>query len=452
MGCISLHHFVQRQEQEGAAQRLKRDAVEFANLQTEVEKKRETLDALLRRQNEMALTTRLQDLDVTSTNIRVMEKARTPAAPFRPNTRFNLMLGVFLGMMLGSVMALLLEYLDNTVSSAAELEKLVDLPILAVIPRYLGDQPAPRRVGRRRVTPATPLVDLAADKDPRASVAEAYRELRTSILLSNPGRPPRRVVVTSSLPEEGKTATATNLAIVLAQLGKRVLLVDTDLRRPRLHKTFPVENRAGVSTFLSGLEADPLQLVQPTGVENLDLLPSGPIPPNPSELLNSPTFIEMGDQLLEDRYDHIVFDSPPVLSVSDPVIIAHTASTAILVVRAGSTTKQSIRLAVSKFHRTETTQMGVVLNDLDADAHGAPYYRYHYESRQEPTDPDERDHGNRAYGQPMAWSPPGETPVTRWPASSRSVSPRSSFSLPCPWAPLARGAAWAWRSAPACWR
>jgi capsular exopolysaccharide synthesis family protein len=251
-------------------------------------------------------------------------------------------------------------------------------------------------VGRRRTAVETPLVDLAADKDPRASVAEAYRELRTSILLSNPGQPPRRIVVTSSLPEEGKTATATNLAIVLAQMGRRVLLVDTDLRRPRLHKTFPVENGAGVSTCLSGLESDPVALVQPTGVENLDLLPSGPIPPNPSELLNSPTFVEMGDRLLAERYDHIVFDSPPVLSVSDPVIIAHTAGTAILVVRAGSTTKQSIRLAVSKFHHSENTQMGVVLNDLDADAHGAPYYRYNYESRQDPTDTDKRDHGNRA--------------------------------------------------------
>jgi capsular exopolysaccharide synthesis family protein len=385
--AANLDRLLARHEE--AAQRLKRDAVEYNNLQSEVVKKRETLDALLRRQNEMALSTRLADLDATSSNIRVMEPAQPPVAPFRPNTRLNLLLGLVLGLAVGVAAALVLDHLDNTIGSPMELERSLSLPVLGVIPRHGGSATPLARVRRKAPDARAGSIDLIAHRDGRSGVSEAYRGLRTSILLSNPGHPPRQIVMTSALPEDGKTATALNLAVVLAQLGRQVLLVDTDLRRPRLHEAFGVDNGRGVSTYLSGLEEDPLHLVVPTGIEHLDLMPSGPIPPNPSELLNAPVFARLGPGLLERGYDHVLFDSPPVLSVSDPAIVASVADTGILVVRAGRTPRQSVRLAAARLEQTGGGPFGVVLNDFDAEAHGSTYRRYqNYYGRYEASDDD----------------------------------------------------------------
>jgi capsular exopolysaccharide synthesis family protein len=362
--------------QEYDAQQLKRHAVEFSNLQAEVDTKRRTLDALLARRNEMTLSTRLRDLESTSTNIRIMERASPPAAPFRPNTVVNLAMGVMFGLALGVGMALLLDYLDNTLAGPAELERVTGLPVLAVVPRQTV--PGGSSLKRLKGPVAAPEFDLASHLDPRSAPAEAYRELRTSLLLSHPGQPPRRIMITSALPEEGKTATTINLAIVLAQLGRRVLVVDTDLRRPRLHKPFDAENRQGVSTYLSGLSHDAAALAVPTAVPHLHLLSSGPIPPNPSELLNSERFREMAEELLAAGYDHLLFDSPPALSVSDPVVIAAAVESGILVVRAGRTPRQSVKLAAEKLRPVESARFGALLNDLDSDAGGARYAGYHY--------------------------------------------------------------------------
>lgn len=373
-------------DQEASAQALKRNAIEFANLRSEVEKKRETLDALIERQNQMSLSTRLKDMDASSSNIRIVDRAKTPTAPFKPRTKVNVLLGLFFGMVLGVGAALLLDYLDNTIGSPADLERVIDLPLLAVIPRSAAATTGSSLTGMRKApVPADSPADLLSHADPRTPAAEAYRELRTSILLSSAGHPPARIVVTSALPEEGKTATAINLAIVLAQLGRRVVIVDTDLRRPRVHKAFRVDNQRGVSTYLSGMADDPVSLVRHTDVPDLDLLSSGPVPPNPSELLNSATFEEMGRRLLDAGYDHVIFDSPPTLSVSDPVIVASVVDAGILVVRAALTPRQSVRLAAEKLGKNNVAPVGVVLNDLDGSSRGASYYAYHsyghYEDR-----------------------------------------------------------------------
>jgi len=332
---------------------------------------------LFQRQIEMALSSQLKDLESTSTNIRIVEKARTPIAPFSPNPKRNLVLALMLGLAAGLGLAFLLDYLDNTITAVGQLTATVSIPLLAVIPRHREAAAPGSKSGPWG--PATEF-DLIAHKDSRAIASEAYRELRTAMLLSHPGEPPRRLMVTSALPEEGKTATVINLAIVLSQLGRRVILVDTDLRRPRLHKVLRKENQRGVSTYLSGLEQDPAALTLGTGIDNLDLIPSGPIPPNPAELLDSERFRQLADGLLANGYDHVLFDSPPVLSVSDPVIIASNVDVGILVVRAAKTPRQSIRLAAEKL-RHGNKKMGVVLNDLDADRQGAGYYRYQYYGR-----------------------------------------------------------------------
>jgi len=363
-------------EQQTAAQALRRDAVEFANLQSEVQKKRETLDALISRQNEMALATRLKDVEATSSNIRVVELAKPPTGPFRPNVRLNLALGLLFGALAGVGLALLLDHLDNTIGSVEELQRLTGLPVLAAIPRH-GIALTPLARVRRRAPPVeSGALDLITHRDARACVSEAYRDLRTAILLSNPGQPPRKIAVTSAMPEEGKTATATNLAVVLAQLGARVLLVDTDLRRPRLHKVFGVSNRRGMSTALSGLEDEPRQLIVTTDVAGLDLLPSGPVPPNPSELLNSPTFAALARSFLDAGYDHVVYDSPPVLSVADAVILASAVDTCVVVVRAQRTPRQPVRVAVEKVRQVGGVSFGLVLNDLDPERHGTARYGY----------------------------------------------------------------------------
>ena len=372
----NLDHLLDNQE--GAAQQLKRESVEYANLQSEVDKKRETLSALITRQNEMALATRLADLEATSSNIRLLSRAEPPVHPFKPAVRFNLLLGLLIGVGAGVALVILLERLDNTVSSIEDLRRAAGWPLLAVIPhheRAPGGAVAPLlRLGRRgRETPGE-TVDLVTQHAGQGASAEGYRDLRTAILLSSPGHPPRTLMITSALPEEGKSATAINLAVVLAHTEARVLLIDTDLRRPRLHRAFGTTNARGVTSCLSGMERDVRALVQPTGVEGLDLLASGPVPPNPSELLNSPQFRELASRLLESGYQHLVFDSPPVLSVSDPVIAATSMECCILVVRADRTPRPSVRLAVDKLAAAVGGTAGIVLNDLDPSRWGRAYY------------------------------------------------------------------------------
>jgi capsular exopolysaccharide synthesis family protein len=359
--------------QERNAQTLRRDAVEFVNLQTEAKNKRATLEALITRQNEMSLSSRLKDLDVTSTNVRIVDRAKPPLAPFRPDRTLNTLLGLVLGLGLGVAIAFFLDYLDNTIGSPSEAEKATGLPLLASIPRH-GEEPKPLGRARRRPVPAA-SVDLVSRDDPRAAATEAYRELRTALLLSGVGGPPRRISLSSALAEEGKSTTATNLATVLAQLGRKVLLVDADLRRPRLHRAFGVEGARGLSTYLSGMEDDPLVLVERTSVEGLALLASGPIPPNPAELLDSERFASFGARLLEAGFDHVLFDSPPVLSVADPVLVGKAVDAVLLVVRAHRTPKDAVRAAVEKLVQAKIRPVGTVLNGLDFDAHG--YRAYH---------------------------------------------------------------------------
>lgn len=361
--------------QERAAQSLRKDAVEFVNLQTEVKKKRETLDALITRQNEMALSSRLKDLDATSTNVRIVDRAKPPLAPFRPNRGLSTMLGLVLGAGLGIAMAFFLDYLDNTLGSAGEVERATGFPVLATVPRHGEDAPGLTRI-RRRPVPAIG-VDMVARDDPRSPATEAYRELRTALLLSGAGRPPGRIMVSSAMPEEGKSATALNLAVVLAQLGRKVLLVDGDLRRPRLHRALGLDNSSGLSNYLSGMADDCAALIQQTSVPGLGLIASGPIPPNPAELLNSARFTGLGDALASGGWDHIVFDSPPVLSVSDPVLIGTTVDAVVLVVRAHRTPRESVRAASEKFAQAKVRPVGAVLNGLDMEAHGYRGYRYY---------------------------------------------------------------------------
>jgi len=206
-------------------------------------------------------------------------------------------------------------------------------------------------------------------------MAESYRALRTSLLLTSAGGPPKTILITSALPQEGKTTTSTNTAIVLAQKGTRVLLVDADLRRPSIHKTLGMGPRAGLSNVLAGNASLPQTIVRSTVLPNLFVLPAGTPPPNPAELLASASMRDVLEQLRE-HYDHIVIDTPPTLSVTDAVVMSTAADQVILVIRSGQTTKQALRRARDILMQVNARVCGVLLNAVDLRS---PDYYYYYE-------------------------------------------------------------------------
>jgi polysaccharide biosynthesis transport protein len=210
---------------------------------------------------------------------------------------------------------------------------------------------------------------------PKSQMAESYRALRTSLLLTSVGGPPRVILVTSALPEEGKTTTSINVAIVLAQKGTRVLLVDADLRRPSIHKTLSMGPRSGLSNVLTGNTSLEQAIIRSSILPNLFLLPAGTPPPNPAELLASSNMKDVLAQLRE-QYDHIVIDTPPTLSVTDAVVMSSRADRVILVIRSGQTTKQALRRARDLLLQVNAKLCGVLMNAVDLNS---PDYYYYYE-------------------------------------------------------------------------
>ncbi|HEV8374972.1 MAG TPA: polysaccharide biosynthesis tyrosine autokinase [Candidatus Polarisedimenticolia bacterium] len=365
--------------QKGEAIKQKKYGVEYANLKATVDSKREILNKLMQRETETGSLSQLKNAGTG--NVWVVDAAEIPDHIFRPNKKMNILLSLFVGLALGVGMAFFLEYLDNSIKSAADIEKYVQLPTLGTIPMVVSSALAGEMATAKRLRrePVSPAVDLVTMRDPASPASEAYKTLRTSLLLSTADAAPKIIVVTSSEPQEGKTVTTLNTAITLTQSGKRVLLVDGDMRRPRLHKALGGGNGAGLSNYLSG-NADLDSLIQETEIPNLFLVSSGPIPPNPSELLASEHFdILLKTLKSSDRFDHVLIDSPPLLSVADPVIMASKAGATILVVQCGRTARPAVVRGRQKLAQAKVNILGVVLNDVDM-RHG-DYYSYHYGSR-----------------------------------------------------------------------
>ncbi len=382
--------------QKDESMRQKQYAVEYSNLKAAVDSKREILNKLMQRETETGSLSRLKGAGTG--NVWVVDSAETPDRIFRPKKKLNIFLSLVVGLGLGIGMAFFLEYLDNSIKSTADIEKYVQLPTLGSIPMVVsetvaGEAVALRRVKRELVSPA---VDLATLRDPSSRISEAYKTLRTSLLLSTADAPPRVIVVTSSEPQEGKTVTVLNTAITLTQSGKKVLLIDGDMRRPRIHKALGASNGSGLSNYLSG-NADLDDIVQDTEVQNLFLVPSGPIPPNPAELLASEHFDFLLDTLKKSsRFDHVLIDSPPLLSVADPVIMASKAGAVILVVQCGRTARQAVMRGRQKLAQAKANILGVVLNDVDV-RHGE-YYSYRYGPRRRHYRYEKKVEGSEAAG------------------------------------------------------
>jgi capsular exopolysaccharide synthesis family protein len=282
-------------------------------------------------------------------------------------------------------LAFFLEYLDNSVKSVEDVVRVAQLPTLAVIPSITTiSQRAPTvKRGRHQLASVSSSLGSQAEVengnltklvtlDRVSSVVEAYRMLRTSVLLSAAGSPPKIILFTSGQPGEGKTTTAINTAISLSQLGSSVLLIDADLRRPTVHRVFKMNHSQGLSTYLSRqVEIDPL--IHKLWVPNLSVLPCGPIPPNPAELISSERMRD-GLKALSEKYDHILIDSPPLINVTDPVILSTMVDGVILVVQAGRSTRDVVRRARHELSSVGAKIFGVVLNNLDIKREGYGSY------------------------------------------------------------------------------
>ncbi|MBI5100267.1 MAG: polysaccharide biosynthesis tyrosine autokinase [Nitrospirae bacterium] len=352
-------------EAKGEALNLNEKAMEYGIISREVETNRQLYDALVKRVKEQSITDQIQTV-----NVLIVEKAELPSSPVKPKKAMNVLLGLLLGLFGGVGMAFFVEYLDQTVKSPDDVEAKVGTPVLGLIPLV--------KTGASRI-------ETIVMQEPKSMIAENYRAVRTALLLSSAENPPKRILVTSAGPEEGKTSTSVNLATTIAQSGYSVLLIDADLRKPRINKVFGISNAKGLSTYLAG--ASDLDVICSTNVPNLSLLTSGPVPPNPSELLGSKLMVELLNSLGE-RFDMIICDSPPLLSVADSLILGNILDATIIVTRAGKTTYDSVRKAVRTLGDLKVHILGIVINALDVKKSDYYYYRYqnYYYASEETTE------------------------------------------------------------------
>jgi capsular exopolysaccharide synthesis family protein len=314
---------------------------------------------------------RLKDTGVTgmlqASNVRILDRARPNSAPVSPRAARNVLLALVLGFIGGVALAFAAEYLDTSITTQEQIEERLRLTFLGIIPNIERNKDGTAH-------------DLVVHTHPKSAVAECLRAVRTNLLFMSPEKPLKTILVTSSGPQEGKTTSATSLAITMAGSGNRVLLVDADMRRPRVHRIFGHANTIGLSSLILG-ESTLQATVRTTEVPNLSVLPCGPVPPNPAELLHTTAFqkllAEMGAQ-----FDRVIVDSPPIGVVADAVVMSTHVDGTLLVLKAGRTSRDAARQAVRQLRDVNAAIFGAVLNDLDLQnqkyGHYAYYYRYGY--------------------------------------------------------------------------
>jgi succinoglycan biosynthesis transport protein ExoP len=363
-----LHDALEKQKQE--ANKLNESAIQYSILKRDLESNRQLYEGLLEKMKEAGVSAGLK-----SNNFRIVDLARVPTSPIEPNIPRNLIFAFMLGLTSGIGLAFMLEGLDNTVRTTEQAQMISGFPPLGMIP--LGSKTAREGAASKRLILASSneAVELITHVRPQSQMAESYRALRTSLLLSHLGAPPKVIMVTSALPREGKSTTSINCAVVLAQKGVRVLLIDCDLRRPSIHKTLGMGPRSGLSNVLTGSVTLKQAITVAPTLPNLDVLPAGTPPPNPAELLASTNMRDVLAELRE-KYDHIVLDTPPTLSVTDAVVLSPRADAIVLVIRSGSTTKQALRRSRDILMHVKARVSGVLLNAVDLSS---PDYYYYYE-------------------------------------------------------------------------
>lgn len=324
-------------------------SIQYNILKREVDTNRQLYDGLLQRYKEIGVAG-----DVRSNNISIIDRAEVPRSRYKPNLPLNLAIGLLLGAMLGVLAAFLLEFLDDTIKTPDDVEHKLKLPVLGIIPK-LG--------------PKETIADVAADL--QSSFSEAYRSVRTALQFATDHGVPKTLLITSSGPGEGKSTTALALARNLTQLGKRVLLVDADLRKPSLHKTLGLKVESGLSHLLAG-GCSFSAAVQPTDDERLHVILAGPLPPNPAELLSGSKLVSLLT-IGTERYDHVIIDGPPVLGLADAPILSNAIDGTLLVVNSAKTKIGAAQAALKRLMAARARIVGCLLTKYDARAAGYGY-------------------------------------------------------------------------------
>ena len=355
------------EQQKAKALGVQQNAIQYNILKREADTNKEIYKNLLMRMKEVGVAASLNP-----SNIQLIDQAEVPRAPIRPNRQRSLLMAIVAGLFVGMGLAFFLDYLDNTVKTPEDIEQMIRLPSFGMVPEISHEKR--KRVDRRSSHP----VELITFRHPKSMLSEAYRSIRTSILLSISEKPPKTIVFSSPNPGEGKTTTLINTAIALSQLGAQVIIIDADMRKPRVHEVFGQGNGTGLSTFLSG-HASLASLIKKSDVPNLHYISGGPIPPNPSELLGSNLFKKML-QSLGEKFDQIIIDSPPIIGFTDSIILSASVEGVILVVTGGKTPKGTLKQAKEALMQVNAKILGVVINRINIEGYDYKdyYHRYAY--------------------------------------------------------------------------
>lgn len=386
LGAAQQREARARSEFEAAKAKANIEGRAETNLKTQkdaLDTNRSLLNTYTQRQKE-------QELAIASgrpENIKIAANAVTPTTPVGPQRTRNILVAFLVSLAAGIGLAFLLDYLDDSVKTSDDIGRHLGLPTLALIPHHFGSEKRRLKLasangnGNGNVGIATGLITL---EERRSPMAEAYRHLRTSLLFSSAGKPPQTILVTSSQPSEGKTTTAINTAVTLAQADADVVIVDCDLRRPRLHSYFDLENSQGLTNYLSG-ERNTEHLIKTCrDLPRLKVITSGPIPPNPAELLSSNEMKNLL-QFLRGRYKHVIIDSPPAISFTDAAILSTLVDGVVIVAMAGKSSIHLMRRFKHRLGNIGARIYGVVLNgiksgSMEYDYYGTGYYEYYAKS------------------------------------------------------------------------
>jgi capsular exopolysaccharide synthesis family protein len=363
-------------EQKAEANVMSQKMIEYNILKREAEANKTLYDSLQTKLKEAQIASGLK-----SSNIRIVDPALVPTVPARPAKTRNIVLGFLVGLVGGIGLALLREYLDNTVKTPDDVESLSRLPSLAVVPTFSDGAVSTKRTRLLKAAAGSrpeKRIELVAHHLPKSQMSEAFRALRTALLLSQAGHPPQVILVSSALPREGKTTAAANLAVTLAQLGDKTVILDGDLRKPGIRRLLNLgtDKQVGLSSYLAGVSTLDLVVVPHPAIPNLAAIPTGPLPPNPADLLSSHTLSDAIAEL-RTKYKFIVIDSPPIMAATDAVILSVHADGVLLVVRSGETPKEAFTRTRELLNGVKCHLLGVVLNAVSPKAPDY-YYSYRY--------------------------------------------------------------------------
>ncbi|MEN1727990.1 MAG: polysaccharide biosynthesis tyrosine autokinase, partial [Pseudomonadota bacterium] len=351
---------------------LNQQGVQYNILRREFETNRELYDGMLQRLKEIGVAAGAQE-----NNIALIDSALRPGSAVLPDISRNLSIALVMGLAVGIGLALLLEFLDSSIRRTEDVEKLVGRPVLGLIPMVKLREQKQKNPGISKATDRA--VSHYSELHPKSAVSEAFRSLRTSLMFSTPQGMPKTILFTSPGPGDGKTTNAINLATVMAQNGARVLIMDADLRKPRLHRDFAIQQAPGVTNRIADVSSEEVATssIVPTTTEGLFVMPSGNQAPNPAELLSSDRMRKIINMAAR-AFDHVIIDSAPILGLADALVLSRCVDGVILVTSAGKTSKDSIKTSTRRLVQVQAPLLGVVMNRIDMESPDYAYYSSYY--------------------------------------------------------------------------